>query len=367
MRLIGAVTNQQEAEKLSAHLKKRGIENSTDAFFDPKDGHFAYQIWVHNEDQIPEAAEILQHFQSNPSSSEYVLPPAPNPIKQQLEPPPPPKRPTTPFTYFMLALCVLVFILNALEQMPLRKEGLSEKIFLLTPIQALFLFELPPPYEKLEEIVEKLTTDEKLEDISPQVQSDLESIEKTPYWRGAYAWLLLKLQGKSTALVEGSFLSKIRQGEIWRTFTPCLLHGNLLHILFNMLWLWVLGRPIEQRIGIFKSFILTVTTGIIPNFTQYLMSGPFFLGYSGIVLGLAGFTWMRERIAPWEGYPLNRSTVLFLLFFIGAMFALQFASFLMQIFTNIPFEPNIANTAHIAGALIGAFLGRFAYFSWGVK
>ncbi len=84
-------------------------------------------------------------------------------------------------------------------------------------------------------------------------------------------------------------------------------------------------------------------------------------------MALAGFIWMREKIAPWEGYPLNRATILFLLIFIGAMFALQLSSFFIQVFTTLEFAPNIANTAHIAGALIGALLGRFSYFAQRVK
>ena len=97
------------------------------------------------------------------------------------------------------------------------------------------------------------------------------------------------------------------------------------------------------------------------------MTGPLFLGYSGVVMGLAGFIWMRERVAPWEGYPLNRATVLFLLLFIGAIFALQVVSFLIQIFSNLNFAPNIANTAHIAGGVIGALLARSSFFAQRVK
>ena len=93
------------------------------------------------------------------------------------------------------------------------------------------------------------------------------------------------------------------------------------------------------------------------------MSGPLFIGYSGIVTALAGFIWMRERIAPWEGYPLNKGTILFLLFFVGAIFALQVVAFCIQIFSHYNFAPNIANTAHIAGALIGAYLARFPFFA----
>lgn len=93
------------------------------------------------------------------------------------------------------------------------------------------------------------------------------------------------------------------------------------------------------------------------------MSGPFFIGYSGIITALAGFIWMRERLAPWEGYPLNRGTIYFLLFFILAILGLQVAAFFIQVLTTYDFAPNIANTAHISGAVIGALLGRRKFFA----
>jgi GlpG protein len=130
-----------------------------------------------------------------------------------------------------------------------------------------------------------------------------------------------------------------------------------------MIWLWVLGRPIEERIGTLRTILFTLVLGISTNTIQYLISGPLFLGYSGVIMGLAGFTWMRGRVAPWEGYPLNRSTAIFLAVFVLAMFSLQMASFLIQLFTDLPFILNIANAAHIGGGIFGALLGRLSFFS----
>ena len=108
--------------------------------------------------------------------------------------------------------------------------------------------------------------------------------------------------------------------------------------------------------------MLTLTAGIGSNTIQYLMSGPFFIGYSGVVMGLAGFIWMRQRIAPWEGYPIQRVTLIFLAVFVLGMVALQSVSFFIQIFTNIPFVLAIANTGHISGAILGLLLGRSSFF-----
>jgi GlpG protein len=131
-----------------------------------------------------------------------------------------------------------------------------------------------------------------------------------------------------------------------------------------MIWVWVLCKPIEQRIGFTKTLFLTLILGVGSNTIQYLVGGPFFIGYSGVVMGLAGFIWSRQKIAPWEGYPIQRSTLLFLTFFVLAMFGLQLTSFILQLFSDVQFSPNIANTAHITGGLLGAFLGRSRLFAW---
>ncbi|CCB89927.1 rhomboid protease glpG [Simkania negevensis Z] len=158
---------------------------------------------------------------------------------------------------------------------------------------------------------------------------------------------------------------KLRQGEVWRLITPCLLHGGFLHILFNMLWLWLLGRQIEERIKLWQYLLITLIIGIVSNAAQYLMSGPLFIGYSGIITGLAGFIWMRQRQAPWEGYPLNRGTLIFLMVFIFGMLALQVISFILMRTGAVEFPMNIANTAHITGAIVGALLGRIPFFARG--
>lgn len=35
----------------------------------------------------------------------------------------------------------------------------------------------------------------------------------------------------------------------WRLFTYMFLHGGAFHLLFNMLWLWWMGRPVEESLG----------------------------------------------------------------------------------------------------------------------
>ena len=174
--------------------------------------------------------------------------------------------------------------------------------------------------------------------------------EAIPYWKGIYSFVE---QEKDTNAPAPPMFEKIREGEIWRLFTPCLLDRGFLHILFNMAWLWILGKQIEERAGKWRMLLLIIATSIASNVAQYLVSGPFFLGFSGVVVGMAGFIWMRQKVAPWEGYPLSRMTVFFLLIFVLAMFALEVFSLAMQLFAHSPLSANIANTAHVIGGLTG--------------
>lgn len=371
MRLIGVLHNQNDARAFTYYLKRQGIDATCEPSMEMNTVQMTYQCWVHDEDQIEKAQAGFLKFKENPSDpifddgeSEVVEKKEESPIKAQ-----PQRQAATPFTSFVIALCTMIFVLNSLQEYSLFREGLSEKAFLITPVEAELLFDLPPAIAELEKIIEKhqIPPDQKVEALPSEVQAEIEQVKQIPFWRGAYDWILLKIKGKDTALAEGPLFGRIREGEVWRTFSPAILHRDFLHILFNMLWVWLLCRPIEQRIGIFRLVILTLATGVISNVLQYLASGPFFLGYSGVVMGLAGFTWMREKIAPWEGYPLQRSVMLFLVLFVVGIFLLQFVSFLFQVLTSATFEPNIANAAHIGGAFVGAMLARLPFFAARVK
>ncbi len=94
------------------------------------------------------------------------------------------------------------------------------------------------------------------------------------------------------------------------------------------------------------------------------MSGPNFVGFSGVLCGMLTFTWMRQLQAPWEGYQLDRLTLIFMLVYIFGMAIVQLLSFFIEQSFSLSLSPNIANMAHLMGALGGCLLGRLNFFSW---
>jgi GlpG protein len=226
------------------------------------------------------------------------------------------------------------------------------------------LYDYPKIYELTDKLI-KLYGVEKLqspETLPPEGQIILKEIQSIPHWQGYYDQFLAHFQGKAVQPAVAPMFEKIREGEVWRLFTPALLHTDFLHILFNMLWLLILGKQLEERLNPRRYMLLILIIGIFSNTCQYLMGGSNFMGFSGVVCGMVAFIWTRQKIAPWEGYPLERSSSAFVLYFILALLAIQMVSFYMEARHNTSISPGIANTAHITGALMGALLALTPFF-----
>ncbi|MCA9734722.1 rhomboid family intramembrane serine protease [candidate division KSB1 bacterium] len=75
---------------------------------------------------------------------------------------------------------------------------------------------------------------------------------------------------------------------VWTNITAIYLHGSLLHILFNMLWMRQLGPAVEQLYGSARFFLIFTIAGV----AGFLLSGIFStvptLGASGSIFGLLG-------------------------------------------------------------------------------
>ena len=144
----------------------------------------------------------------------------------------------------------------------------------------------------------------------------------------------------------------------WTTvFTSMFLHGGLLHVGGNMLFLWIFGNNIEDVMGSLSYVGFYLLSGLVaaaahiavqPNSTVPVV------GASGAIAGVMG--------AYMVLFPNVRIRTVFILIFffflrdIRAKYLLGFW-FLLQFFTN-PAE-GVAWVAHVGGFVFGAIVGFF--------
>ncbi|WP_164880852.1 rhomboid family intramembrane serine protease [Aestuariirhabdus litorea] len=142
----------------------------------------------------------------------------------------------------------------------------------------------------------------------------------------------------------------LEAGQWWRLLTPILLHFSALHLVFNMLWLLILGGRIEQARGGWLLLFLVVVVGLVSNVAQYLfsMDHPLFGGFSGVVYGLLGFCWFYSHFCPQAGLAQPRAVIGFMV----GWLLLCFTGFVEMVGFGA-----IANAAHTAGLVSGCGLG----------
>ena len=85
-------------------------------------------------------------------------------------------------------------------------------------------------------------------------------------------------------------------GELWRMVTPIFMHFSILHILFNSLWIWDLGKRLESYLPRWQFFLAIIVMAISGNLAQYfVVKSLLFGGLSGVVYGLFGFLWIANQ------------------------------------------------------------------------
>jgi membrane associated rhomboid family serine protease len=138
-------------------------------------------------------------------------------------------------------------------------------------------------------------------------------------------------------------LADVKKGQVWRLFTPIFLHFGIIHLLFNMMWLWTFGGMLERRFGPWRFLGLVLAVALISNVTQGYWGGINFGGMSGANYGLFGFLYLRGKFHPNPGSVLSGQTIQNMLVWLAICF------------TGL--VGPIANGAHVGGLIAGGLIG----------
>jgi membrane associated rhomboid family serine protease len=144
-------------------------------------------------------------------------------------------------------------------------------------------------------------------------------------------------------------------------FTSMFMHGGLLHILFNMLFLWIFGNNVEDAMGRIKYVLFYLAAGVAALYTQAFIDPSSTLptiGASGAVAGVLGaYAVLHPRAKV--------LTVIFIIFFVtvieipamvmlGLWFILQFIPAIGQVAApGVAGTGGVAYFAHVGGFLFG--------------
>ncbi|KAB8319078.1 rhomboid family intramembrane serine protease [Tolypothrix campylonemoides VB511288] len=156
-------------------------------------------------------------------------------------------------------------------------------------------------------------------------------------------------------------------GEWTTLFTSQFLHGNWWHLISNMVFLWIFGNNIEDRLGHFKYIIFYLSCGALAALCQWVIginSGIPSLGASGAISGVLGayiirFPDARVMSLIFLGFFITTIRVPALLL-IGVFFIQNVISGLanLQAAANMSVETGgVAYWAHIGGFVFGVILG----------
>lgn len=99
---------------------------------------------------------------------------------------------------------------------------------------------------------------------------------------------LLSPSLKSLYLLGATGTCPLQEGRWWTLITAIYLHGGILHIFFNMLWIRQIGPTVEEFFGTARLILIFTLSGIVGFIASSLFGVPFTIGASGSIFGLLG-------------------------------------------------------------------------------
>ena len=137
-------------------------------------------------------------------------------------------------------------------------------------------------------------------------------------------------------------------------FTSMFLHGGILHLLGNMLFLWIFGDNVEGRLGHLRYLLFYIICGVAASVFHTLINPDSLIptvGASGAIYGVLG--------AYWLCFPHSMVTVFYWIFILFGTFQMR-ASWVLGIYVGLDLFKGLNNTggnvavwAHVGGFFAG--------------
>jgi membrane associated rhomboid family serine protease len=161
-----------------------------------------------------------------------------------------------------------------------------------------------------------------------------------PGWYILNRYLALNpLVGIDSAGIEFSF-------KIWQLITYQFMHGDFVHILFNMFMLWMFGMEIENIMGSRKFLLFYLVSGVGAGLLQ-LIGAPLFSNSLGYTIGASGAVY-GVMIAFGMFFP-DRYIFIYFLIPVKAKYLIAFLVIIE--FFSVREASLVAHMAHIGGAI----------------
>ena len=163
-------------------------------------------------------------------------------------------------------------------------------------------------------------------------------------------FVLMELSGQKSILFQLFGLvprSVLQEYRLWQTFTYLFLHGGWIHILFNMLVLWMFGKDLEMDWGknefLIFYFVCGIGSGLITVLAN-INSPIVIVGASGSIYGVLvayGFTYPNRTVYLYGVFPLKVKYVVLGFGVIAFLASLSAA------------QSKVSHITHLSGMIIG--------------
>lgn len=302
MRCLGEIQNRRQAEAFVAYLLTQGISTHVDGVAGDSD---LWEIWVRDEDRLDDASQMLQQFKADPQHAQYQ-----DAIREAA---------------------------RIMSEKAKQRNAVAKNLRKVTYQVGTFTDRRIPPLTLTLVIISCLVS----------VINNFGRPRQSNELGRSISMQLSFASPVDLHLTNGDPAASLKKGEVWRAVTPIFLHGNTLHLVFNVIGLVVFGRLTERWMGTPRFALFVLVAALASNLLQglapeWLHGNPNFGGISGVVYALFGYIWVRTSMNPNLGVMIPFTVVVLLI--------LPLVVGLTGLIPNWQY----ADLAHLGGLVVGA-------------